>query len=68
MKRMTQERPEDLIAASQARELIGVSTVKMAKLLREGRLRYVVNPLDHREKLVSRAAVLALAAMRKEAA
>lgn len=51
--------PSDLIMASEARKLLGVSTVKMAELVREY-LRTFPDPLDKRVKLVSRAEVLAL--------
>jgi hypothetical protein len=52
--------PNDLIAASEAQRLLGVSHAKMAQLIREGTLRHFPNPLDRRVKLVSRSEVLAL--------
>ena len=57
---MNTERPNDLMAASEAQRLLGVSHAKMAKLIREGTLRHFPNPLDGRVKLVSRSEVLAL--------
>lgn len=52
--------PADLITASEARRLLEVSAVKMAQLIKDGTVRHFPNPLDRREKLVSRAEVLAL--------
>lgn len=52
--------PVDLITTAEARELINVSRLKMAELLRDGVIRYFPDPLDKRVKLVSRAEVLAL--------
>lgn len=52
--------PNDLVAASEAQRLLGVSHAKMAQLIREGTLRHFPNPLDRRVKLVSRSEVLAL--------
>ena len=60
--------PTDLITASEARRLLGVSAVKMAQLIKDGILRHFPNPLDRREKLVSKAEVLALKPRRAEAA
>jgi len=60
--------PNDLITASEARRLLGVSAVKMAQLIKDGTLRHFPNLLDRREKLVSRAEVLALKPPRAEAA
>lgn len=61
--------PKDLITAEQARkELLHVSTKKMAAMLRDGTIRHFPNPLDRREKLVSKAEVLALIPTRAEAA
>lgn len=60
--------PQDLITTAEARALLGVSRLKMAKLLSEGTLPYFTDPLDKRKKLVSRAAVLALKMPRAEAA
>ena len=54
------ETPNDLMAASEAQRLLGVSHAKMAQLIREGTLRHFPNPLDRRVKLVSRSEVLAL--------
>ena len=60
--------PNDLITAGEARRLLGISTLKMTSLLKEGRLRHFPDPLDNRKKLVSRAEVLALRMPRAEAA
>ena len=60
--------PTDLITTAEARALLGVSEKKMAALLREKTLRHFPNPLDKRQKLLSRAAVLALIPKKAEAA
>ncbi|MDT5158747.1 MAG: hypothetical protein QOC99_655 [Acidobacteriota bacterium] len=60
--------PKDLISAVEARKTLGVSTKKMAELLKDGTLRYFPNLLDRREKLVSKAEVLALIPQREIAA
>lgn len=60
--------PKDLITAEEARVLLRVSTKKMAVLLKDGTLRHFPNPLDRRQKLVSRAEVLTLIPHRAEAA
>jgi hypothetical protein len=60
--------PSDLITANEARALLGVSRMKIANLLKEGVLKTYQNPLDRREKLVSRAEVLELRPKRAEAA
>jgi hypothetical protein len=60
--------PKDLITATEARKLLGISPIKMAKLLRIGELRYFTHPLDERKKLVSKSEVLALNKPRAEAA
>lgn len=65
---MQDERPTDLIPVKDARALIGVSHTKMTQLLREGVVRTYPNVLDKREKLVSKAEVLALRPYRAEAA
>ena len=65
---MRKNKPEDLITVAEARRLLGVSTVKIAGLLREGTLRHFSNPLDRRVKFVSKAEVLALLPRRAEAA
>ena len=57
---MNIEKPNDLVAVSEAQRLLGVSHAKIAQLIREGVLRYFPNPLDRRVKLVSRSEVLAL--------
>jgi hypothetical protein len=60
--------PKDLITAVEARKILGVSTKKMAELLRNGTLRHFSNQLDRREKLVSKSEVLALIPHREVAA
>ena len=57
---MNADMPNDLMAVSEAQRLLGVSHAKMAQLIREGTLRHFPNPLDRREKLVSRSEALAL--------
>lgn len=58
--------PKDLITATQARELLGVSEKKIAQLLKS--LSHYTDPLDRRKKLVSKAQVLKLREPREEAA
>lgn len=65
---MPKTQPIDLITISEARELLGVSWNKMAKLVKDGVLRHYPNQLDHRVKFVSKAEVLALLPKRAEAA
>jgi hypothetical protein len=60
--------PADLITATEARRLLGVSPLKMTKLLRAGVVRHFPDPLDDRKKLVSRSEVLALKVPKAEAA
>lgn len=60
--------PEDLILAAEGQKLLGISKKKMASLLRDGAIRHFDNPLDRRQKLVSKAEVLALIPRRAEAA
>lgn len=62
------EIPEDLITATTARKLLGVSPLKMTKLLKEGVIRHFPDPLDERKKLVSKNEVLSLKMPRAEAA
>ena len=61
-------KPNDLITVKDARILLGVSTVKMSSLIKNGYLQIYENPLDRREKLISRAEALALKPKRAEAA
>jgi hypothetical protein len=65
---MSNNLPEDLIKVKAARELLGVSHAKMAKLLAEGVIPHWTSPLDARIKLVSKAHVLQLKIPRTEAA
>ena len=57
---MSSKQPSDLITTSEARALIDVSAVTMARLIRDEIIRTFPDPLDRRVKLVSRAEVLAL--------
>ena len=59
--------PKDLITAAEARALLGVSRLKMTRLL-AATLRHFPDPLDRRKKLVSRAEVMKLKMPRAEAA
>ena len=47
-------RNTDLINATEARKLLGISANKMAALIGSGTIPYEQDPLDHRVKLVSR--------------
>lgn len=49
--------PKDLITATEARKLLGVSTYKLSKILESGDLDTYENTLDRRVKLVSRSQV-----------
>jgi len=60
--------PQDLITATAARKLLGISPIKMRNLLRDGVIRYFPDPLDDRKKLVSKTEVLALKVPKAEAA
>jgi predicted DNA-binding transcriptional regulator AlpA len=60
--------PNDFIKVSEAQHILGVSHKKMTQLLRDGVLRYFPNPLDKRQKLLSKADVVALIPQRAEAA
>lgn len=60
--------PTDLIPAAMARKLLNVSKTKMSELIKDGTIRYYPNPLDRREKLLSKTEVLALIPKRAEAA
>jgi hypothetical protein len=53
---------EDFMTVGDARTLLGVSTKKMAALIKSGVLATVADPLDGRVKLVRRSDVAALAA------
>ncbi len=62
------KQPDDLITTTTARKLLGVSPLKMTRLLKTGTIRHFSDPLDDRVKLVSRSEVLALKPKRAEAA
>ena len=53
-------RPGDLISTTEARKLLGVSTVKMTQLIKSGTFIVYSDLLDRRVKLISRAEVEAL--------
>jgi excisionase family DNA binding protein len=59
---------DDLITVGEARKILGVSTKKMAELIKNGKFTIERDELDGRIKLVSRAEVEALAARSKRAA
>jgi hypothetical protein len=65
---MPEYKPMDLILVTEARRLLSVSPAKMSQLLKEGTIRHFPNPLDRREKLVSKREVMALIPPRAEAA
>ena len=58
----------DLMITTDARKLLGVSTVKMTQLIKEGYFTIHTDPLDRRIKLISRAEVEALLSARRKAA
>lgn len=60
--------PNDLISTTIARKLINISPATMARLIKEGVVTTYPNPLDKRQKLVSKAQVLALRPNLAEAA
>lgn len=62
------KKPIDLISITQARIILGVSTVKMAQLLKDGTIQSFPNPLDKRVKLVSKTQILSLLPESTEAA
>jgi excisionase family DNA binding protein len=49
--------PDDYITVTQARELLGVSKVKIARMIRDGELTTVPDKRDARVKLVKRSDV-----------
>lgn len=57
---MDSTQPNDLIRAEEARALLGVSSAKMAHLIKQGLLPHWTYPLDRRVKLVSKADVQSL--------
>lgn len=65
---MPNEEPIDLITVAEARKMLGVSTVKIAQLIKNGMLRHFSDPLDKRVKLVSEAEVRALQLRSRKAA
>lgn len=65
---MANNNPKDLIKASDARQIIGVSHAKMSQLIKDGVVRHYSDPLDKRVKLVSRSEIAALRPVLSEAA
>lgn len=61
------QQPADLIKTTEAQLILGVSSAKMSRLLKEGVLKHWANPLDNRVKLVSKSEVLGLKPRRVEA-
>jgi excisionase family DNA binding protein len=53
---------EETLTVGEARELLGISTATMAKVIKSGRLTVTRDALDARIRLVPRAEVEALAA------
>lgn len=64
---MARPRPADLIPATEARKMLGVSPAKMSQLLKDGVIRHFPDLLDKRVKLVSESEVLSLRRGRKAA-
>jgi predicted DNA-binding transcriptional regulator AlpA len=62
---MDSTQPNDLIRAEEARAILGVSSAKMAHLIKQGLLPHWTYPLDRRVKLVSRADVQSLTRPKK---
>ncbi len=65
---MPNKEPNDLITVAEARKMLGVSTVKIAQLIKNGMLHHSPDPLDKRVKLVSEAEVRALQLRSRKAA
>lgn len=57
---MNMKNPPDLITASEARNLLGISSHKMKDLLDRKVIKVYEDPLDRRAKLVSKSEVLSL--------
>ncbi len=57
----------DLITASEARRLLGISKPTLARLIREGTLPTVASPLDRRIKLIHARDVAALLQFQRHA-
>lgn len=65
---MKDKAPSDLIPVAEARRLLGVSPAKMSQIIKKDIIRHFPNPLDGREKLVSKSEVISLKPRRAEAA
>jgi hypothetical protein len=63
-----QNTPSDLVNVSEAQRILGVSHFKMSQLIKDGMLNHYPNPIDRRQKLLSKAEVEALKPKRAEAA
>ncbi|MBA3712823.1 MAG: hypothetical protein H0W76_10300 [Pyrinomonadaceae bacterium] len=59
--------PKDMMNITEAIRVLKISRTKMAQMLEEGHLAYELNPLDKREKLVSREDVKKLSRFTKAA-
>ena len=57
---MIDQQPRYLITVAAARDLLGISNAKIARLIKAGTLRCFANALDMRTKLVSRIEALSL--------
>jgi excisionase family DNA binding protein len=57
--RMTDE--PKYLTITQAAEVLGVDRKKIRRMIRDGQLQAIVNPIDKRERLVPRTAIESLA-------
>jgi hypothetical protein len=60
--------PNDLITATEARKLLGISTGKLKNLLADKNIKYYTPLLDKRKKLVSRSEIEKLRGVIQEGA
>jgi excisionase family DNA binding protein len=60
MEEMDDEVAEEYLTVNEARELLGVSQSKLWRLLKDGTLLWVPDPLDKRAKLIKRTDLEAL--------
>ena len=63
-----QNTPSDLVNVAEAQRILGVSHFKMSQLIKDGMLNHYPNPIDRRQKLLSKAEVESLKPKRAEAA
>jgi hypothetical protein len=54
------EKKQPWITGEEARKILDVAPATFARLVREGVLKYEVNPLDNRQKLFDKQAVIEL--------